>query len=52
MKQFLSLLFFSVSGQYTIRYPNAIPLGGKWMFAMDTRKIGEKKVGIHLEITS
>ncbi len=45
MKSFLFFLFvsFSVSAQYTIREPNAIPLHGKWLFAMDPRQVGEQK---------
>lgn len=40
------LLFFltlQASAQYTIRDPDAIPLHGKWQFAMDPRKAGEQK---------
>ncbi len=45
MKKLL-LLFFLTSpllAQYSIREPDAIPLHGSWMFAMDTRNVGEKK---------
>lgn len=44
---FLSLPAFS---QYTIRDPEAIPLHGKWAFALDPRKAGEQK-GWYLEAT-
>ncbi len=39
---FLAVLTFPAFAQYTIRDPNAIPLHGEWVFAMDPMDVGEK----------
>ncbi|MVM32343.1 beta-galactosidase [Spirosoma sp. HMF4905] len=37
----LTSLLFPALAQYTIRDPNAIPLHGQWVFAMDPMDVGE-----------
>ena len=39
---FLAILPLSAFAQYTIRDPNAIPLNGEWVFAMDPMEVGER----------